>query len=241
MKQSDRYRSMKQSGVSEEKIKQAFQTPVEMQVFSYDGMIDTIMSPMDSIRYQKSFLRTGFMSMDPHTGHVKAYVGGPDFEHFQYNMVSVGRRQIGSDRKTLPLHPGHGRGFHPVRHVLERAAPPLITETGQAWSPRNSSKARVGEMVTLRWGLANSNNWISARLMDKLSPSSLARLMHSFGIKNKIDEVVSLCLGPVDVSVEEMVTAYTAFSNKGVRGRPPLCHTHRRQLGQCPSLSSPLR
>ena len=219
MKQSDRYRSMKQAGASDERIRQAFVTPVEMQVFSYDGMIDTIMSPMDSIRYQKSFLRTGFMSMDPHTGHVKAYVGGPDFEHFQYNMVSVGRRQIGSTVKPFLYTLAMEEGFTPCDMFLNEQ-PTLITEDGKAWSPRNSSKARVGEMVTLRWGLANSNNWISARLMDKLSPSSLARLMHSFGIKNKIDEVVSLCLGPVDVSVEEMVTAYTAFSNKGVRVDP---------------------
>ena len=214
MKQSDRYRAMKASGASDEQIRKAFITPVEMQ-----GSIDTIMSPLDSIRYQKSFLRVGFMSMDPNTGHVKAYVGGPDFTHFQYDMASVGRRQIGSTVKPFLYTLAMEEGFTPCDMFLNEQ-PTLITEDGKPWSPRNSSKARVGEMVSLRWGLANSNNWISARLMDKLSPSSLARLMHSFGIKNKIDEVISLCLGPVEVSVEEMVTAYTAFSNKGVRVDP---------------------
>ncbi len=219
VKQSDRYRTMKADGYSEDDIRKAFDTPVDMQVFTYKGMVDTIMSPLDSIRYQKSFLRTGFMSMDPRTGHVKAYVGGPDFEHFQYDMVSKGRRQVGSTVKPFLYTLAMEEGFTPCDMMLNEQ-PTLIAEDGKPWTPRNSSKVRIGEMVTLRWGLANSNNWISARLMDKLSPSSLARLMHSFGIRNHIDEVISLCLGPVDVSVEEMVTAYTAFSNKGVRVDP---------------------
>lgn len=167
MKQSDRYRAMKASGASDEQIRKAFITPVEMQVFSYQGSIDTIMSPLDSIRYQKSFLRVGFMSMDPNTGHVKAYVGGPDFTHFQYDMASVGRRQIGSTVKPFLYTLAMEEGFTPCDMFLNEQ-PTLITEDGKPWSPRNSSKARVGEMVSLRWGLANSNNWISARLMDKL-------------------------------------------------------------------------
>lgn len=182
-------------------------------------MIDTIMTPMDSIRYQKSFLRTGFMSMDPHNGHVKAYVGGIDFAHFQYNMVSQGRRQVGSTVKPFLYTLAMEEGFSPCDMELN-AQPTLMDESGRPWSPRNSSKARAGEMVTLRWGLANSNNWISARVMSRLSPTSLVRLMHSFGIKNHIDPVISLCLGPSEVSVEEMVTAYSAFSNKGVRVDP---------------------
>ena len=219
VRQSDRYREMKAAGCSEEEIRKAFNTKHEMSVFSWEGEKDTIMTPLDSIRYYKHFLRAGFMSMDPNTGHVKAYVGGPDFTHFQYDMASVGRRQIGSTVKPFLYTLAMEEGFTPCDMFLNEQ-PTLITEDGKPWSPRNSSKARVGEMVSLRWGLANSNNWISARLMDKLSPSSLARLMHSFGIKNKIDEVISLCLGPVEVSVEEMVTAYTAFSNKGVRVDP---------------------
>ena len=219
MKQSDRYRSMQNDGYSESEIRKAFNTPVEMQLFSYNGMIDTIMTPMDSIRYQKSFLRTGFMSMDPHNGHVKAYVGGIDFAHFQYNMVSQGRRQVGSTVKPFLYTLAMEEGFSPCDMELN-AQPTLMDESGRPWSPRNSSKARAGEMVTLRWGLANSNNWISARVMSRLSPTSLVRLMHSFGIKNHIDPVISLCLGPSEVSVEEMVTAYSAFSNKGVRVDP---------------------
>ena len=180
-----------------------------------ESILDRAMKQSDRYRAMKA----SGASDDPNTGHVKAYVGGPDFTHFQYDMASVGRRQIGSTVKPFLYTLAMEEGFTPCDMFLNEQ-PTLITEDGKPWSPRNSSKARVGEMVSLRWGLANSNNWISARLMDKLSPSSLARLMHSFGIKNKIDEVISLCLGPVEVSVEEMVTAYTAFSNKGVRVDP---------------------
>ena len=127
MKQSDRYRAMKASGASDEQIRKAFITPVEMQVFSYQGSIDTIMSPLDSIRYQKSFLRVGFMSMDPNTGHVKAYVGGPDFTHFQYDMASVGRRQIGSTVKPFLYTLAMEEGFTPCDMFLNEQ-PTLITE-----------------------------------------------------------------------------------------------------------------
>ena len=143
MKQSDRYRSMQNDGYSESEIRKAFNTPVEMQLFSYNGMIDTIMTPMDSIRYQKSFLRTGFMSMDPHNGHVKAYVGGIDFAHFQYNMVSQGRRQVGSTVKPFLYTLAMEEGFSPCDMELN-AQPTLMDESGRPWSPRNSSKARAG-------------------------------------------------------------------------------------------------
>ena len=149
MKQSDRYRAMKASGASDEQIRKAFITPVEMQVFSYQGSIDTIMSPLDSIRYQKSFLRVGFMSMDPNTGHVKAYVGGPDFTHFQYDMASVGRRQIGSTVKPFLYTLAMEEGFTPCDMFLNEQ-PTLITEDGKPWSPRNSSKARVDPLYVTR-------------------------------------------------------------------------------------------
>lgn len=220
MKQSDRYRYMSEAGASEKEIKKAFDTPVDMQVFSWHGMIDTVMTPMDSIRYNKSFLRTGFMVMDSKTGHVKAYVGGIDFRNFQYDMVSDGRRQVGSTIKPFLYTLAMEEGFSPCDEAPNVQPHILDPATGKVWSPRNSSKARIGENVTLRWGLANSNNWISAYLMERLSPSSLVRLMHSFGIRNYIDPVISLCLGPAEVSVEEMVTAYTAFSNKGIRVDP---------------------
>ncbi len=219
MRQSERYIVMKRGGKTEEEILKAFNTPMEMQVFTWQGMKDTVMTPMDSIRYQKYFLRAGFMSMDPKTGFVKAYVGGPDFHNFQYDMVTSGRRQIGSTIKPFLYTLAMEEGRTPC-DMESNTQPHLLDENGNPWVPRNASKARIGEMVTLRWGLANSNNWISARLMDKLSPYAFVRLLHSFGIRNHIDPVISLCLGPSEVSVEEMVTGYSAFPNRGVRIDP---------------------
>ena len=198
----------------------AFNTKYEMSVFSWDGERDTIMTPLDSIKYYKHFLRAGFMSMDPLTGHVKAYVGGPNYNYFQYDMAMVGRRQVGSTIKPYVYALAMENGFSPcdeVRNVEQT----LFDENGRAWSPRNSSRSHYGEIVTLKWGLANSNNWISAYLMSKLSPYDLARLIHSFGVLNKdIQPTVSLCLGPCEISVGEMVSAYTAFVNKGIRTAP---------------------
>ena len=220
MRQSDRYRIMTKAGYSEDEIRQAFNQKQEMTVFSYQGDIDTIMTPMDSIRYYKYFLRAGFMSMDPHTGYVKAYVGGPDYTHFQYDMAMVGRRQIGSTIKPYLYTLAMENGFSPCdenRNVEQT----LVTETGETWTPRNSSNKRYGEMVTLKWGLANSNNWISAYLMSKLNPYALVRLIHNFGVLNRdIQPTPSLCLGPCEISVGEMVSAYTAFANKGIRTAP---------------------
>ena len=220
MRLTDRYRQMKAAGCSEEEIRKAFNTKHEMSVFSYEGEKDTIMTPMDSIRYYKSFLRAGFMSMDPVTGYVKAYVGGPNYNYFQYDMAMVGRRQVGSTIKPYLYALAMENGFSPcdeVRNVEQT----LFDENGKAWSPRNSSKSHYGEIVTLKWGLANSNNWISAYLMSKLSPYALARLIHSFGVLNKdIQPTVSLCLGPCEISVGEMVSAYTAFANRGIRTAP---------------------
>ena len=219
LKQTDRYRIMKKAGATEDEINRAFNTPREMSVFSYNGQIDTVMTPRDSVLYNKHFLRTGFMSMDPVTGHVKAYVGGPDFSNFQYDMVSTGRRQIGSTIKPFLYTYAMEEGFTPCDEFLNEQ-PILTDENGREWAPRNSSHAREGEMVDLRWALTNSNNWISARLMNELSPTQLARNMHNFGITNHIDPVVSLCLGPCEVSVKEMVGAYSAFANKGMRAEP---------------------
>lgn len=218
-KNSERYRLMKKAGASEEEIDKAFNTPIPTELFSYEGPIDTIISPMDSIRYNKTFLRAGFVVMDPLSGKVKAYVGGPEFSQFQYDMAGVGRRQIGSTIKPFLYTLAMEEGFSPNTLMLNEQ-PTFILDNGKAWSPRNTGKARIGEMVPLSWALMTSNNWISARLIDKLSPLSLARLMNTLGITNKIDPVLSLCLGTVEVSVEEMTTAYTAFSNNGVRYDP---------------------
>ena len=216
--QSERYRKLKKEGAGKEEIDKSFNTKTEMRVFTYNGWVDTVMTPMDSIRYHKHFLRCGFMSMDPADGHVKAYVGGPDFTAFQYDMVTLGRRQIGSTVKPYLYTLCMEEGMSPCDIVLNE--PITIMTSSGPWSPRNASSRRIGEMVTLRWGLKESNNWISARLMSQFTPEALVKLMHSFGIKGKIDPVVSLALGPVEVSVAEMVDAYTAFPSRGIRVDP---------------------
>lgn len=220
MRLSDRYRIMKKAGATEAEIKKAFDTPEEMSVFSWEGEKDTIMTPMDSIRYYKFFLRAGFMSMDPRSGHVKAYVGGPNYHYFQYDMAMVGRRQVGSTIKSFLYTLAMENGFSPcdeVRHVEYT----LIDENGKPWTPRNANKKLIGDMVTVKWGLANSDNWITAYLMSKLNPYNLKRLIHTFGVRNRdIVPSVSLCLGPCEISVGEMVSAYTAFPNKGIRVAP---------------------
>jgi len=220
MKQSERYLRMKANGESESTIEAAFRKPIEMQVFSYNGDRDTLLSPLDSIRYHKYFLRCGFMSIDPHTGNVKAYVGGPDFGQFQYDMVNVGRRQVGSTVKPYLYTLAMEEGMWPCDQTAWRPIS-LPDGTGKTWTPKTTTKGKnIGDIVTLRWGLANSDNWISAYLMSQFTPSALVKLMRSFGIRGQLDPVVSLCLGPCEISVAEMVDAYTAFANKGIRVDP---------------------
>lgn len=219
MRQTDRYRSLKKAGMTEEQIVENFNTPVEMRVFSYEGLIDTVMSPLDSIRWQKYFLRCGFMSMDPKSGHVKAYVGGPNFAHFQYDMVNIGRRQVGSTVKPYLYTLAMEENMWPCDKTVNQQIT-LQDANGRDWTPRNSDKDHIGDTVTLQWGLTTSNNWISAYLMSLFTPDALARLMRSFGIQGDIPAVVSLCLGPCEVSVAEMVDAYTTFPNKGIRIEP---------------------
>jgi penicillin-binding protein 1A len=216
VRQCDRYRAMKAAGASEDEIMRAFNTKTEMSVFSYHGEKDTIMTPLDSIRYYKTFLRAGFMSMCPQNGHVKAYVGGLDFTHFAYDMAMDGRRQVGSTIKPFLYSLAMENGFSPCDLA------PNVQQTymvaGQPWTPRNSSKARYGDMVTLKWGLQQSNNWISAYLMSKLNPQAFVTLLHEYGIRNpEIHPSMALCLGPCEITVGEMVSAYTAFVNHGIR------------------------
>lgn len=220
IRQSERRRVMKAAGYSDEEIMKAFNTPREMTVFTYQGEKDTIMTPLDSIKYYKHFLRAGFMSMDPITGYVKAYVGGPNYDNFKYDMAMVGRRQVGSTIKPYLYSLAMENGFSPCDET-RNVEGTYFDENGIAWTPRNSSKKHYGEIVTLKWGLANSNNWISAYLMSKLNPYEFVRLIHSFGVLNKeIQPTISLCLGPCEISVGEMVSAYTAFVNKGIRTAP---------------------
>lgn len=219
VKQSDRYLTMKQAGCSQKEINRAFRTPTDMSVFTYHGEKDTVMTPLDSIRYYKSFLRTGFMSMDVQTGQVKAYIGGMDFAHFQYDMVMNGRRQVGSTIKPFLYSLAMENGASPCDKApnVQRT----YTVGGKPWTPRNASRRRYGEMVTLKWGLAQSNNWISAYLMSQLSPRQFVSMLHSFGISNPdIYPSMSLCLGPCEVTVGEMVSAYTTFANNGIRVSP---------------------
>lgn len=220
VRQSDRYRAMKSAGASDAEVREAFGTPQEMSVFSWDGEKDTVLTPMDSIRYYKFYLRAGFMSMDPRNGHVKAYVGGPNHHYFKYDMAMVGRRQIGSTMKPFVYALAMENGFSPcdqMQHVEFRG----FDENGIPWAPRNASKKRYGEMVTLKWGLANSDNWITARLMSRLNAYELKRLLNSFGIRDReIVPSIALCLGPCEISVGEMVSAYTAFPNRGIRVAP---------------------
>ena len=215
-RQCDRYRVMKAAGASEDDIMKAFHTKTEMSVFTYHGEIDTVMTPLDSIRYYKTFLRSGFMSMCPQNGHVKAYVGGLDFTHFAYDMVMDGRRQVGSTIKPFLYSLAMENGFSPCDLA------PNVQQTymvaGKPWTPRNASKARYGDMVTLKWGLQQSNNWISAYLMSKLSPQAFVTLLHEYGICNpEIHPSMALCLGPCEITVGEMVSAYTVFVNHGIR------------------------
>ena len=216
VRQCERYRVLKENNASDAEIQKSFSTPTRMSIFTYHGEVDTTMTPIDSIKYYKSFLRTGFVSMCPQNGHVKAYVGGLNYEHFAYDMVMEGRRQVGSTIKPYLYSLAMENGFSPCDEA------PNVQQTyvvaGQSWTPRNGSKARYGEMVTLKWGLQQSNNWISAYLMSKLNPQAFVDLLHEYGIRNPdIHPSMALCLGPCDISVGEMASAYTAFVNHGIR------------------------
>ena len=216
IRQCERYRVLKEGGASEDEIQKSFRTPVPMSIFTYHGSVDTTMTPLDSIKYYKSFLRTGFMSICPQNGYVKAYVGGLDFMHFAYDMVMEGRRQVGSTIKPFLYSLAMENGFSPCDLA------PNVQQTymvaGKPWTPRNSGRARYGEMVTLKWGLQQSNNWISAYLMSKLSPQAFVDLLHQYGINNpEIHPSMALCLGPCEITVGEMASAYTVFVNHGIR------------------------
>ncbi len=219
MRNTDRYRALRKQGVTAEEIKTIFNTPVEMTVFSWAGSIDTIMTPMDSIRYMKHFLRSGFLSMEPQTGHVKAYVGGIDFRYFQYDMATQGKRQVGSTIKPFLYTMAMQEGYTPC-YRIKNVPYTSFDQNGKAWTANDSGKKHRGEMVTLKWGLANSNNHISSWLMQQFKPVALAKLIHSFGINSYIDPVLAMCLGTSDFSLVEMLGAYSTFVNKGVYSQP---------------------
>jgi len=218
MRQSERYRKMKEYGTSDGDILKAFRKPVDMKVFSWNGEVDTVMTPLDSIRYHKSFLRSGFMAMEPN-GQVKAYVGGVNFKYFQYDMVNLGRRQIGSTVKPFLYSLLMEEGMTPCDQMLYDQVT-LITENGKPWSPRGIKTKMVGETVSVKWGLQNSDNMVTAYLMGRTSPYNFLRMLRAYGVTGKIDPVVSMSLGTPEITIAEMVGGYSAFINKGIRTSP---------------------
>ncbi len=216
IRRSNRFQNMRRAGIPEEEIRLSFDIPTPMRVFSWDGDIDTLMTPMDSIRYYKHFLHTGLMAVEPQTGQVRAYVGGINFRHFQYDHVTTGRRQVGSTFKpflySLAMQEGE---FGPCTYVPNT---PVSFELwdGEVWTPKNASDDREGEMVSLKWALANSVNYISAFLIKRYSPLAVIDMIRRMGVTSPIDPVPSLALGTPDISVKEMVGAISTFANKGV-------------------------
>ncbi len=219
VRQSDRFQSMRRNGIPDDSITLAFNTPVPMKLFSWEGEIDTVMTPLDSIRYYKFFVRSSFLAMDPHTGHVKAYVGGPDFRYFKYDAVTQQKKQVGSTIKPFLYTLAMQDGYSPCYEVENVQRTFEVNDT--VWRPRSSGPEEYhGRMVTLKWGLAQSENYISAWLMKQFSPQAVVDIMHRMGIRSFIDPVYSIFLGTSDLSVEEMVGAYGTFANKGVYTRP---------------------
>jgi penicillin-binding protein 1A len=219
VRQSDRYQAMRRAGIPEDSITLSFNTPIPMKLFSWEGEKDTVMTPLDSIRYYKFFVRSSFMAMDPHTGHVRAYVGGPDFRYFKYDAVTQQKKQVGSTIKPFLYTLAMQDGYTPCYEVENIARSFEVNDT--TWIPRSSGPEEYhGKMVTLKWGLAQSENYISAWLMKQFSPQTVVDLMHRMGIRSFIDPVYSIFLGTSDLSLEEMVGAYGTFTNKGVYTRP---------------------
>jgi penicillin-binding protein 1A len=220
IKQTERYRIAKLNGKSWDEIKRIFNTPVEMTVFSYKGDRDTTLTPLDSIKYYYSILRSSFMSMEIKTGYVKAYVGGPDYRHFMYDMVKDGKRQVGSTVKPFLYTLAMQNGLSPCSKV-PNVKQQFILPDGKIWEAKNSSPTKFDDkMVTLKWGLAHSVNQVSAWVMKQYNPQSVADLMKKMGVYSPIDPVPSMFLGTSDVTLYEMVGAYGTFANKGVFTQP---------------------
>lgn len=221
-RRSERWRKMRASGKDEDAIWASFQKPVEMEVFSWKGDRDTLMSPLDSIRYYKHFLRASMMSMNPLTGHVKAWVGGFNYKHFQYDQVYQGRRQIGSTFKPFLYATAIDQLRLSPCDILPDALfciEPLKHGNLDAWCPKNSGD-KYGRMRTLKNALANSVNTVSARLMDRVGPRPVINLARKMGITSYLPAVPSIALGTPDISLLEMVGAYSTFANKGIYVKP---------------------
>jgi len=221
-RRSERWRHKKAAGLDDAAILKDFKTPTSMQVFSWKGEIDTIMTPLDSIRYYKHFLRASMMSMEPQTGHVKAWVGGYDYKHFQYDQVKQGRRQIGSTFKPFLYATAIDQlKLSPCDSLPDALYCVEARRHGndEAWCPKNSGD-KYGQVRTLKNALANSVNTISARLMDKVGPRPVINLVRKMGMTSEIPAVPSIALGTADISLFEMVGAYGTFANQGIYVKP---------------------
>ena len=216
---SDRTRMMKASGYSDSEIAKSFNEKVPMRVFTWDapGYRDTVMTPDDSIRYYKSFFRAAFMAIEPKTGHIRAYVGGPDYRYFKYDNVRQGKRQVGSTVKPFLYTLAMESGMTPCDRV-QNSPQVLDIGYGRTWTPQDPHCD--GSMMDLKWGLAHSSNSVAAWLMKQLGPEAMVAMMHKMGISTKIDPVVSLCVGSADLSVYEMVTSYNIFPSGGLYTHP---------------------
>ena len=218
---SDRYRIMKANGASESDIRKSFTEPVRMRLFSWDkkGYIDTVMTPDDSIKYYKGHLRAAFMAIEPHSGFVKAYVGGPNYRYFKYDNVRQGKRQVGSTIKPFLYTLAMQEGMSPCDRVVNVPQTFLVGDT--TWTPKSTDKDEwIGQTVTLKWGLTKSSNNISAYLMKQYGPEAMVEMMRKMGIGCYLDPVNPLCVGAADISVYEMVAAYNTFPSKGVYASP---------------------
>ena len=218
---SDRYIRMKNQGESTDDIEKSFNTPVKMRIFSWKGKgyIDTVMTPNDSIKYYKSHLRAAFMAIEPQTGHVKAYVGGPNYRYFKYDNVRQGKRQVGSTIKPFLYTLAMQEGLTPCDKVVNVPQTFVVGDT--TWTPKSTDKDEwIGQTVTLKWGLTKSSNNISAYLMKQYGPRAMADMMRKMGIGCRIDETYTLCVGSADISVFDMVAAYNTFPSKGVYVTP---------------------
>ena len=220
MKRSERYRNLKNAGLCIDSIKADFNRPVEMTIFSWDGLIDTVMTPMDSIRYYKWFLQASLISIESHTGHVKAYVGGLDYRFFKYDHVTQARRQVGSTFKPFLYSLAMQEGEYTPCTRIPNIQYSIALPDGKYWEPRNSGGKHVGEEVTLKWALAQSNNWISAYLMNRFGPEAVIGMARRMGVESPIEAVPSICLGVCDLKLIEMVGAMSTFANQGVYIKP---------------------
>jgi penicillin-binding protein 1A len=219
MKRSDRYRVLKNEGMPYDSIKAEFERPVRMVVFSWDGPIDTIMSPMDSIRYYKWFMQASLVSIESHTGHVKAYVGGLDYRFFKYDHVTQARRQVGSTFKPFLYSLAMQEGEYTPCTKIPNIRYNVQLDNGRVWSPRNAG-GRVGEEITLKYALAMSNNWISAYLMNIFGPNAVIEQAKRMGVESPIEPVPAICLGVCDLKLIEMVRAMSTLANQGVYVQP---------------------